>query len=141
MFMCRRFLQVAALCGLLLAIRDVRGSATTAIPSADKTCVSGGSSIHVVSLDPAELVFDHSSSGTLDFSAQIIDTDTDTSGLVELSVVPSRHTLLEQASALTIESTNTGDFVVPIPALGIGWTLLIGAAMYRVGVRVLRVRT
>ena len=141
MFTCGRCLQVAILCGLLLTTRSTNGSTTTDIPSLDTNGFSDVSSIHAVSVDPADLIFDYSASGTLNFSAPNAGMNSDASSLVQLTATPNRHSLLEKSSALTIESTHSGDFVVPIPAIGIGWTLLIGAAMYRVGVRVLRVRT
>ena len=130
MWTCGRSLQAVLLCGLLITIHSA--SAATS----DQLGLTSGS----VSIDPSELVFDYTSSGTLNFAVEDPDSADDTAVLAQLSPNQGRRRIMEEAPAIDIQSNRTGEFVVPIPAIGIGWTLLIGAGMYRIGCKVLRVK-
>lgn len=130
MWTCGRSLQTALTVGLLLIIQHTRAESSQPFEAP--------SSVDIVSVDPGDLIFDQN--GTLSFSTGELDPNLDARSLVQLSAPQPRRGVLEQTPVLNIESTRGGDFVVPIPAIGIGWTLLLGAGMIRVGCKVLRLK-
>jgi len=140
--MCGRSLQIALLCGLLTTIHHASAATSTqlglTLPSSD--AVTDQSFYPLISVDPANMVFDYTSCGTLNFSTANEPTGDEAEQLVKLSSKSSKRHVLEEAPTISIQSNRAGEFVVPIPAIGIGWMLLIGAGMYRIGCKVLRVK-
>jgi hypothetical protein len=134
MSMCGRSLRTALLAGLLITINRASGE------SLQQPTATDLSPIDIVSVEPGDLIFNYSDANSGNFNVANLDSSTDVLSLVQSSSAQPRRTVLEQSPMLSVEASRTGDFVVPIPAIGIGWTLLLGAGMIRVGCKVLRLK-
>lgn len=86
-----------------------------------------------------QLLLDQDDFGTLLLSTDSVDTT-----LPSMAALPGSTSAERSSQAdsplMEAQSNRGGDFLVPIPAIGAGWALLIGVGMYKVGCRVLRVK-
>lgn len=127
-------IRVLTLC-LILSAAASSGAQTATI---DFDSLIESDSPIAPTIDTEQLVLVVDGTGTIAFSDEPID-----SNLPSLSVLSSvvRPSSGSDIPLLDTQPVRGGDYLVPIPAIGAGWALLMGAAMYRVGCRVLKVRS
>jgi hypothetical protein len=135
-------MQIASACVLLLTISQTVSAATTTSGTTPPAVAQDAPQLHLLDLDSdvTNLVLEDDNSGTIDFVTNSAPSSGGELASLRLTrAMPSRQ-LIEESPTLDVRSSPTGDFIVPIPAIGAGWILLMGAGMYKVGCRVLRVK-
>lgn len=137
-------MQIAGACVLsIMCSRCILAATSTgevALPDAGFSVEAPPLHLLDLSNDENDLSLNEVNSQGLNFTSNNTEKTAGTLVVFRMAAEPAQRPIIEETFAIEAKSSQTGDFVVPIPAIGAGWALLIGAGMYKVGCKVLRVK-